>query len=255
MAERLDIPANAPRLAYTRGVCEAALSNRDRSALANAQGEAIFLGNHSAEAHAQACGLKPRLKQLSGAMEEDAEPAVPAGRVDWASMPASLDPARGEVGAGGIIGGGKEGAAERAERKRWQVESVYCALLSIVDALVPPQSTKDNGASGGARSKLLRVVDFGSGSGNATLAIAWLLRTRCSFVLLDMKPVAVQLAETRVAAVPGLEKTVQAIAGRIEDYRCVGPQPHMVHLRVRISSDSFSDVVDVGHIGKILISE
>ena len=234
MVERLDIPANAPRLAYTRGVCEAALSNRDRSALAHAQGEANFLGNHAAEAHAEACGLKPKLKQLSCAMDEDAEPAVPTGRVDWASMPASLDPARGEVGAGGIIGGGKEGAAERAERKRWQVESVYCALLSIVDALLPPQPTKAKGASG---SKLLRVVDFGSGSGNATLAIAWLLRTRCSFVLLDMKPVAVQLAETRVAAVPGLEKTVQAIAGRIEDYRCVGAYPHMVYLRVRIISE------------------
>jgi hypothetical protein len=226
VVERLDVPANAPRLAYTRGVCEAAHTNRDRLALANTQGEANFLGNHAAEAHAEACGLKPKLEeQLCPDVEEDAEPAVPAGRVDWAAMPASLDPARGEAGAGGIIGGGKEGAAERAERKRWQVESVYCALLSIVDALLPLQSTKENVAlsRSGAGSKLLRVVDFGSGSGNATLAIAWLLRTRCSFVLLDMKPVAVQLAETRVAAVPGLEKTVQAVAGRIEDYRCVGP--------------------------------
>lgn len=187
----------------------------------------MFLGSSAAEAHAEACGLKPQREHRQGdGMEASAEPVAPAGRIDWASMPASLDPARGEVGGGGIIGGGKEGAAERAERKRWQVESVYCALLSIVNALDSSQSIEEIGECDEARnaiggSKVHRVVDFGSGSGNATLAIAWLLRDRCSFVLLDMKPVAVQLAETRVAAVPGLEKTVCAVAGRIEDYRCV----------------------------------
>ena len=54
------------------------------------------------------------------------------------------------------------------------------------------------------------MVDFGSGAGNATLAIAWLLRTRCSFVLLDMKPVAVELATERIAGVPGLSDTASA---------------------------------------------
>ena len=85
------------------------------------------------------------------------------------------------------------------------MESVYCALLSLIKSMAKRQG-------------LLRVVDFGSGSGNATLAVAWLLRDRCSFVLLDMKPVAVKLAESRVAAVPGLSGTVSAAAGRIEDY-------------------------------------
>ena len=198
MVERLDVPANALRLAYTRGVCEAADGTIN-----------------PAQAHGEACGVKPKPEQQSDASEQHEDPAVPAGRIDWSLMPASLDPARGEVGAGGIIGGGKEGAAERAERKQWQVESVYCALLSIVNALAGRRSQ-----DGPGRNKLIRVVDFGSGSGNATLAIAWLLRTRCSFVLLDMKPVAVQLAETRVAAVPGLGETVAAVAGRIEDFRC-----------------------------------
>ena len=54
------------------------------------------------------------------------------------------------------------------------------------------------------------MVDFGSGAGNATLAIAWLLRARCSFVLLDMKPVAVELATERIAGVPGLSDTASA---------------------------------------------
>jgi SAM-dependent methyltransferase len=183
---RLDVPKNTNRLTYTRGVCEA----RDPAATSSSMGESV------SEVHREACGLKPE------GSPDAADEHVPPGRIDWDAMPASLDPARGEDGGGGIVAGGKDGAEARAERKRWQVESVYCALLSIVDG----------------PAKMLRVVDFGSGSGNATLAVAWLLRERCHFVLLDMKPVAVQLAEQRVSLVSGLSETVSAVAGRIEDY-------------------------------------
>ena len=75
---------------------------------------------------------------------------------------------------------------------------MYRALLRVLRAM------------GGAAGARLHVVDFGSGAGNATLALAWLLRERCRFTLLDMKPRAVALAKQRAAAVPALAGLVEA---------------------------------------------
>jgi hypothetical protein len=48
--------------------------------------------------------------------------------------------AAGSSSAGGIVAGGTSSALSRAARKRWQVESVYCALLKLVNALAPLDS-------------------------------------------------------------------------------------------------------------------
>jgi hypothetical protein len=136
------------------------------------------------------------------------------GRINWSAVPPSLDPAGEGDGGIGQLEEGTYGTTSRGVRKRWQVESVYCALCTLIDAMVPepePASTSEN-------DRRLRVVDFGSGSGNASLTVAWLLRKRCSFVLLDMKPVASNLASGRVNQVPGLAASVRCVMGRIEEY-------------------------------------
>eukprot|EP01047_Picozoa_sp_COSAG01_P047169 COSAG01_NODE_4482_length_4984_cov_4.097851_1_plen_571_part_00 len=160
----------------------------------------------------------------------EADDPAPEGRIDWSAMPASLDPAAGEQEGGIISGGDSRGRdqSRRAQRKRWQVESVYCVARALVWALCAARRRwqrrrrPDDDCGGdddGRGSQLLRVVDFGSGAGNATLAVAWLLRSRCRFVLLDMKPVATELATRRIAQVEGLSQTVSACTGRIEEYR------------------------------------
>ena len=113
-------------------------------------------------------------------------------RVDWDSLPACVDPLRG----------GRLSPA-RGERKRWQIESVWSVLAPLVE-LVP------EGAAGG-----VRIVDFGSGSGNFSLALAALL-PRCAFTLVDLNAHATSLARQRADA--AALRNVRAVCGRIETY-------------------------------------
>jgi methylase of polypeptide subunit release factors len=62
----------------------------------------------------------------------------------------------------------------------------------------------------------LKIVDFGSGSGNLILPLAHLFPA-CDFVAVDMKAEAINILRERAAAA-GLVN-VSAEVGRIEDYR------------------------------------
>lgn len=69
-------------------------------------------------------------------------------------------------------------------------------------------------ASSGAVRPGARFVDFGSGSGNLTLPLAYLM-PECSFVAVDVKAVAVDLLRER-AREAGLAN-VRAVCGSIEE--------------------------------------
>ena len=111
-------------------------------------------------------------------------------RIDWDSLPASVDPVRG-----GQV------SAERGQRKRYQIES----FRIILDAIVGEES--------------LRIVDFCSGSGNFGLALAALL-PKCSFLLLDRNAHAIDLSRQR-AADAGLQNVSVATGNGI----AIGDRP------------------------------
>lgn len=94
-----------------------------------------------------------------------------SSRIDWTTMASALDP----------LQGGKLHHAPRGLHKRQQLESLYVLLAS----LLPPTSSLNT-----------RIVDFGCGSGNSSLALAALF-PHCHFTLLDVKPTAIALAEQR----------------------------------------------------------
>ena len=100
-------------------------------------------------------------------------------RIDWDSLPASVDPVRG-----GQV------SAERGQRKRYQIES----FRIILDAIVGEES--------------LRIVDFCSGSGNFGLALAALLpKERHEQLLVDDRALRGRL---------GLAATLERQRGRPE---------------------------------------
>ena len=115
-----------------------------------------------------------------------------APRVDWASLPPSVDPAESS-----------RLSAERGQRKRWQVESVLAVLEPLLD-----------GYRAGGGASPVRIADFGSGSGNL-LALAALLPA-CEFTLVDLNAHATALARQRAEAA-GL-RNVRAVCARIDDY-------------------------------------
>jgi len=92
-------------------------------------------------------------------------------RIDWSAMASALDPLRG----------GKLHHAPRGLHKRQQLESLYVLLAFLLPSAASPHT---------------RIVDFGCGSGNSSLALAALFPF-CHFTLLDVKPTAIALAEQR----------------------------------------------------------
>lgn len=62
----------------------------------------------------------------------------------------------------------------------------------------------------------LKIVDFGSGSGNLILPLAYMFQD-CDFTAVDMKAEAIKLLRER-AAEAGLAN-ITAEVGRMEDYR------------------------------------
>ena len=75
------------------------------------------------------------------------------GELDWGSVPAVLHPAFGKDSA-------------REQRKRWQLESLFAVLQLAVGRLDVAAAA----ATAADPAGRLRVVDFGSGSGNSALA-------------------------------------------------------------------------------------
>lgn len=98
-------------------------------------------------------------------------PSSLSSRIDWTTMASALDP----------LQGGKLHHAPRGLHKRQQVESLYVLLASLLPSTSSPHT---------------RIVDFGCGSGNSSLALAALF-PHCYFTLLDVKPTAIALAEQR----------------------------------------------------------
>jgi hypothetical protein len=121
----------------------------------------------------------------------DATSAAALGALNWDAAPDAVDPCRG----GGLdpVPGG------RGARKRAQVESFLAVLRGA--GLAPPGAV---------------LVDFGAGTGNLTLPLAWAL-PQCTLVALDAKPESVARLAAR-ASEAGLSN-VTALMGRIEDYK------------------------------------
>lgn len=107
-------------------------------------------------------------------------------RIKWEELPIEADP----------LEGCSMGEA-RGQRKRWQVES----FRMVLDVLLAEDG--------------LRVVDFGSGSGNLSLALA-ALYPRCWFTLVDFNSTAIQLARERASK--ARLQNVHTVVGRIEDF-------------------------------------
>ena len=130
------------------------------------------------------------------------EPLVgAAGRacLDWSAMPAECDPGRSTRGR--MLSGGEQRSAERAHRKRLQVESFAAVLGFLLRQELHPSGCT--------------VVDFGCGSGALMLPLAHAFPEH-RFVGVDMNPKAVEILQER-AKLAGLDN-VEGQIGMIEAY-------------------------------------
>ena len=94
--------------------------------------------------------------------------------LDWGKLPSSLDPAYNgfELSKKRSTGAGaRQPDLHRAQRKRWQVESFAHAVYAVLSGI---RRRRDD-ADSGKRAPIV-VVDFGSGSGNVSLPLAWHFR-------------------------------------------------------------------------------
>ena len=117
--------------------------------------------------------------------------------IDWSVVPPSLDPAGGELGA------------ERAQRKRQQIEALLEAVVPVVDWIANKTEDGDEidtGPDAGPDAAAKRrdcslspvhVVDFGAGSGHAGLLLAWLRPEVCFVSLLERKAYSCDTARRR----------------------------------------------------------
>lgn len=96
--------------------------------------------------------------------------------IKWDALHPLLDP----TGAGV--------PAKRAEKKRWQIESL-CAIASL---LAPPAG----GADGALPARRPHLVDFAGGCGPVGLPLAALLPC-CDVTILDLKQRSLDIAQTR----------------------------------------------------------
>lgn len=133
--------------------------------------------------------------------------------LDWSMIPPALDPAaeftaldvRQDTIAGKDDQGRTRLKGDRGLRKRQQVESFLRVLAPMVQ-----QMYKEKG-------RRVRVVEFCSGTGNATLALAWVLRPWATFVLVEKYPVAADICARRIEEA-GLSRDVRAEAKLMEEY-------------------------------------
>ena len=120
----------------------------------------------------------------------DADASAAVGALPWDDAPDAADPCRG--------GGLDPAPGGRGERKRRQVESFVAAIKGL--GLATPGAT---------------LVDFGAGTGNLALALAWAL-PHCRVVAVDTKAQSVALLAERAASA-GLTNCA-ALEGDIRAY-------------------------------------
>jgi precorrin-6B methylase 2 len=125
-------------------------------------------------------------------------------RIDWAAVPPSVDP----------LGSNRRGGSARGLRKRAQVSS-FLALLRASSCCEVVGGGGGVGGGGSSSGRSCTVVDFGCGTGNLLLPLAWSL-PGVSFVGVDLNPRAVRILRERAAAA-GLPN-VTARSGAIERY-------------------------------------
>lgn len=133
-------------------------------------------------------------------------PSLPPGfpAISWALVPSSIDPSSSAPSdsAGGPLPHLASLPGKRGLNKRHQCESVHLALCHALSEL----STAPKGR--------FTVVDFGSGTGNASLPSAFALRDRADFLLVDRNRTSINLARSRCLAA-GLTN-VNFLTGEIE---------------------------------------
>jgi SAM-dependent methyltransferase len=99
-----------------------------------------------------------------------------------------------------------QGLTTRAVRKRAQTESFVLVLRSLLDII--PTITRDH--------RGCHIVDFGSGSGNLCLTLAFLFPS-CTFTAVDFKAKSIEILNQRAASA-GLSN-IKGIVGKIEDFQ------------------------------------
>ena len=114
--------------------------------------------------------------------------------IDWSRFPKSADPAR-------AIGTAKKTSAARGVRKRKQIEQIYEALrsrnvLGGSDGSSSSSSEHSCGSSSGTRSKKT-IVDFGCGTGNLLLALAFLFPEH-DFIGVDLNETSIRMLDERI---------------------------------------------------------
>ena len=125
--------------------------------------------------------------------------------IDWSRFPKSADPAR-------AIGTAKKTSAARGVRKRKQIEQIYEALRSR-NVLGGSDGSSSSGSSssssssssehscgsssGSTRSKKKTIVDFGCGTGNLLLALAFLFPEH-DFIGVDLNETSIRMLDERI---------------------------------------------------------
>ena len=105
-----------------------------------------------------------------------------------------------------------QGLTTRAVRKRAQTESfvlVLRSLLAILETSCAKKATISD-------RKPWHIVDFGSGSGNLCLALAYLF-PNCTFTAVDMKAKSIEILQKR--AIEADLTNVCGVVGKIEDFK------------------------------------
>jgi len=105
-------------------------------------------------------------------------------KIEWDKMPDGIDPSSGLL------------ITERANRKRLQIENFY----QLIKAFVKGGET---------------IVDFGSGSGNLSLPMAYLFPD-CHFIIVDKKDTPIKLGKIRIDD-SGI-KNIEVFRGYIQDF-------------------------------------
>lgn len=151
----------------------------------------------------------------------DVEFAKRLGFMDWPSCPPGIDPK----------GSNKKGGEQRGARKRLQVESFLAILNAAKESRVDvgfcvdrdetrghtsdeTRSNNINEATQNQKNKLV-VVDFGCGTGNLLLPLAY-AEPNARFIGIDLNETSVELLLAR-AERAGL-KNVQGVVGLAETY-------------------------------------
>lgn len=113
-------------------------------------------------------------------------------------------------------------APEQAGRATIAAEQAGTLPSTLEQAARASSAAEQAGTAVSIRQHRLKVVDFGSGSGNLTLPLAWLFPD-LQFEALDYNEVAIALLRERAAA-SGLDN-VTGVTGTIEAYTCAAFAP------------------------------